>query len=91
MQEAEVDDTDVNPEHDWCEPPLCVLWLPSAENSERLISLLQPHGPYGCGEASQERQEREAYRHLHPYQHFGPGEDLSMTLPEYDAALCKRA
>lgn len=72
-QEAEVDDTDVSPELDWCQPPLCVLWEYSQDNPQLPVARPQPGDMYSCGEASQERQEREAYRHLHPHIDFGPG------------------
>lgn len=72
-----MDDTDVSPELDWCQPPLCVLWGYSQDNPQLPIARPQPGDMYACGEASQERQEREAYRHLHSHIDFGPGEALS--------------
>ena len=69
-----MDDTDVSPELDWCEPPLCVLWEYSQDHPHLRMARPQPGDIFACGESSQERQEREAYRHLHPHLDFGPGE-----------------
>lgn len=75
MQDEEADDTDVVLEHEWCEPPQCTSWVPSQDNPEQLVLLLMPpQSSFSCGEESQERLEREAYRHLHPQLEFAPGE-----------------
>ena len=82
MQEPEVapepeviDATDISPELEWCAAPLCVLWAFDSENPQLRIARPQPDDMFACGEGSQERQEREAYRHLHPHLDFGPGDD----------------
>ena len=86
-QVHEVDDTDVSPELDWCEPPLCVLWEYSQDNPQLRVARPQPGDMFACGESSQERQEREAYRHLHPHKDFGPGATAVLSKPQLSAAL----
>lgn len=81
----QVHETDVAPELEWCEPPECVLLYDSAENPQQTVEVQMPgtnesEQAYGSGQHSQEKPVREAYGHLHPDIHFGPGEHATYTL-----------